>query len=505
MRNPCMSKTPATKSATGIGAVSGLTGASCAAAAAGVLTGLVAGTVQAQQPAGLATLDEIVVTARKVEERLLDVPLTVTAFTSAAIEAAGVTGLKDLAISTPGLFTSSALGSRSSDRIAIRGISAVAGTTGFAGVFVDGVYVPSSFAQGIEVSNVERVEILKGPQSALFGRATLSGAINYVTRRPGDEWEGKASATIGEHSHFEFSGLMSGPVSDTLSVLVSGRSYGRESPYVNQLTGQKDVGGQSSRNASLGLRWQPNEAFEAYARVLYGKDDDEAAAVYHQNSLANNCLPQLVPMSTTVTFPTYYCGEVKADPNAIRTVTFNAAVAAPFRGTYADDGNAGLDRESMRAMLELTSSRGAFDFTSVSALGRDKVRDANDLTTRAAFAYGPSVLLPSITFDRDVKFRDYSQELRVAYDADGALSGLLGAYYYRNRRTVPGLSCRHAGRRCGHPHRGEPRRLRAGAVGADRAVLDRRRSALAERRDRAGQPLLDAADRARHRKHEHAA
>ncbi len=328
-------------------------------------------TAQGNQVPRADALDEIIVTARKVEERLLDVPLTITAYTSAAIESAGVIGLKDLAISTPGLFTSSALGSRSSDRIAIRGISAVAGTSGFAGIFVDGVYVPSSFAQGIEVSNIERIEVLKGPQSALFGRATLSGAINYVTRRPSDQWEGKASASVGEYSHYEFSGLLSGPISDTLSVIGSARTYGRESPYVNQLTGLKDVGGQSSRNGTLGLRWRPNDDFEAYARILYGKDDDESAAVYHQNSLANNCLPQLVPMSTTVTFPTYFCGEVVPNVNAIRTITSNAAVPAPFRGTYADDGNAGLDRETMRAMLELSWQRGDLEFTSISALGRD--------------------------------------------------------------------------------------------------------------------------------------
>lgn len=381
-------------------------------------------------------LDEIVVTARKVEERLLEVPLTITAYSSQDLVEAGATGLRDLAVSTPGLFVSSALGSRSSDRIAIRGISAVAGTAGFAGIFIDGVYVPSSFAQGLEVSNVERVEVLKGPQSALFGRATLSGAINYVTKRPGDRWEGFASASLGGQDYSEIAGLISGPVSETVSVLGGARVYSRESDYVNQLSGQRDLGGQSSKNLTAALRWQPSDGFEAYARVLYAKDDDEAGVVYHQNSLANNCLPQSVAQGmATVVIPTYYCGEVVPNTGAIRTVTANSQVPAPFRGTYADDGTAGLDRESVRAMLELDWNFGDFDLTSISALGRDKVRDANDLTTRAAFAYGPSVGLPSITFDRDVKFEDWSQELRLAYAAGGAFSGLVGLYYYDNDRT----------------------------------------------------------------------
>ena len=220
-----------------------------------------------------------------------------------------------------------------------------------------------------------------------------------------------------------------------MSVLFGARTYGRESPYVNQLSGAKDVGGQSSRNATLGLRWRPNEDFEAYARLLIGKDDDESAAVYHQNSLANNCLPQLVPMSTTVFFPTYFCGEVIPNASQIRIATNNATVSLPFRGTYQDDGNAGLDRDSMRASLDMEWRRGNLTVSSITASGAEKIRDANDLTTRGAFAYAASVGIPSVTFDRDVRFRDMSQELRVAYDSEGSLSGLVGLYYYDAKRT----------------------------------------------------------------------
>jgi outer membrane receptor protein involved in Fe transport len=305
----------------------------------GAASCVLAAAAAAQQPVGgggagsSEGLDEIVVTARKVEERLLDVPLTITAFSTADIERTGAFGLRDLANLTPGLFVSSSLGSRSSDRIAIRGISAVAGTAGFAGIFIDGVYLPSGFAQAIELSNVERIEVLKGPQSALFGRATLSGAINYVTRRPGDEWESQAIATAGEFGLREVSGNVQGPLSDTWSLMLGGRYFERGSMFVNQLTGAEELGGQSSRNGTLGLRWRPNEDFDAYFRLLVGRDSDEAAAVYHQNSLANNCLLQPNPMAPTQLFPTYFCGEVVPNANAIRTVTSNASV--PTRTTVS--------------------------------------------------------------------------------------------------------------------------------------------------------------------------
>jgi iron complex outermembrane receptor protein len=419
---------------------------------------LLAGGAAAQQSDTTAArasggqVEEIVVTARKVEERLIDVPLTITAFNAVELERSGAIGLRDLANSTPGLFISSALGSRSSDRIAIRGISAVAGTAGFAGIFIDGVFVPSSLAQSLELSNVERVEVLKGPQSALFGRATLSGAINYVTRRPGDAWESMASASTGEYGFREISGNVAGPISDTWSMLVGGRYFERGSMFTNQLTGLKELGGQSSRNGTIGLRWRPNDDFDAYFRLLVGRDSDEAAAVYHQNSLANNCLFQPNPMAPTQQFPTYYCGEVLPNADAIRTIASNSAAPAGFRGTYQDDGIAGLDRDSARAALQLDWRRGDLTFSSVTATGADKVRDANDLTTRAAFTFAAPSGLPSITFDRDVRFRDFSQELRVAYSGEGAFSGLAGLYYFDNRRTEflayrAGTAAADAGRR----------------------------------------------------------
>lgn len=386
--------------------------------------------VQAEPALEAGDVDEVVVTARKVEERLLDVPLSITAFSAKDLEDANAFGIRDLAVATPGLFISSAQGSRSADRIALRGISAVSGTAGFVGIYLDGVYVPSSLAQGLELSNVERVEVLKGPQSALFGRATLSGAINYVTRRPGDEWEGQLRASFGEFSQTDFSAGVSGPISDTLSMLVGVRKYERGSMFVNQLTQAKEVGGQSSQSATLGLRWQPTDTVDAYLRVLFSNDDDEAPGVYLQNSTFNNCLRQ-----TPTGIPTYFCGEAIPNPNGIRLATSNSAVPSPFRGTFQDDGKSGLDRDSGRAALTVDWDLGNVLLTSITGYGRDKIRDATDLTTRAAFAYGPSVGLPSITFDRDVQFKDFSQEVRATFTGEGRWSGLVGAYYYDESRT----------------------------------------------------------------------
>ncbi len=135
-------------------------------------------------------LEEIIVTARKREESLQDVPLSITAFSEEAIAAAGMNSITDVATFTPNLSYRKSLG-RAFDRPAIRGQGPILGAQ-TVGLFIDGVFVAGTLSS-TPLDNVERIEVLKGPQAAAFGRATLAGAINYVTKTPGNEWEGKGS------------------------------------------------------------------------------------------------------------------------------------------------------------------------------------------------------------------------------------------------------------------------------------------------------------------------
>ena len=139
---------------------------------------------------GAGILEEIVVTARKVEESLLDVPISITAVTAAQIEASGIDDVADLALQTPGFSYRQGFGRTGSgqgeatSRPSIRGMSSILGAAN-AAFFVDGVYV-SGNVSSYQLDNLQRVEVIRGPQSALFGRQTFAGAINFVTREPGD-------------------------------------------------------------------------------------------------------------------------------------------------------------------------------------------------------------------------------------------------------------------------------------------------------------------------------
>ena len=171
-----------------------------------------------------ADLEEIVVTARKREESLQEIPLTVTAFDSAAIERNRIQDIIDVAKYTPGLTFDEGFVPQDS-RPQIRGLPSDRGKPPV-GILIDGIDVSSlSMLSGgggmlanLRLLDIERIEVVKGPQSALYGRTAFGGAINYISKKPGDNHERKLSADVGDYGQFEIKGSVSGPVNDKVSL-----------------------------------------------------------------------------------------------------------------------------------------------------------------------------------------------------------------------------------------------------------------------------------------------
>ena len=167
-----------------------------------------------------AALEEVVVTARKREENLQDLPMSVSAIDAAAITRLGVRDLADITRYTPGVNLDSGFG-LNDQRLVIRGLSPTRGRPNSA-ILVDGIDLTTesistpggSMLFNARLLDVERVEVVKGPQSALYGRAAFAGAIQYVTRDPSDEFQTDASIDIGEFGRRYLSAGISGPVTD---------------------------------------------------------------------------------------------------------------------------------------------------------------------------------------------------------------------------------------------------------------------------------------------------
>jgi iron complex outermembrane recepter protein len=149
-------------------------------------------------------LEEITITAQKREENLQNVPIAVSAFTGEQLQARGITNLGDLGSLAPNVQISTATGNTTGMQISIRGgvqINPALYWDPTVGVYVDGVYVAKNLGSVFDVMDLERIEVLRGPQGTLYGRNTLAGAVNFVTRAPSGEFGGTASVNAGNYDY----------------------------------------------------------------------------------------------------------------------------------------------------------------------------------------------------------------------------------------------------------------------------------------------------------------
>jgi iron complex outermembrane recepter protein len=250
-------------------------------------------TMTAPQQAN-ADAEVVIVTARKREETVQDVPLSVTAFSARQIEARGLTSIADVATQTPGFSFRSGFG-RTFDRPVIRGMATIQGASN-AAFFIDGVFINGSVA-GYGLDNLERIEVVKGPQSALFGRSSFSGAINYITRKPGNQLRGKAAMTLGSAGRVEASGFLSGPLmTDKLKFEVNARLYSFDGQFTNEIDPGRNLGEESSSSYGLTLYFTPFENLELSYRGTRIRDADNSPAF----ALIGRTIGQTFPLAPGV-------------------------------------------------------------------------------------------------------------------------------------------------------------------------------------------------------------
>lgn len=245
--------------------------------------------------------DTIVVTARKREETLLEVPIAVSAFNGAAIQDRMAQDISDLADFTPGFQIQEAFG-RDSDRPVMRGASNILFSDGKVGIFLDGAPYFGDFSS-LDLANIERVEVIKGPQSAVFGRGTLSGAINVVLKRPTEDFEGRVSGTIGNFDRRELSAALSGPIIDGIGFQAGVKFFDIDGQFRNTAVPGERLGDQNTKQYTAGLFFDPSDDINASVRWLHQEDDDGHFAIGLQRSSVNNCFLTTRP---------YFCGVIEA-------------------------------------------------------------------------------------------------------------------------------------------------------------------------------------------------
>jgi outer membrane receptor protein involved in Fe transport len=252
----------------------------------------------------LMGLDEVTVTARRREESLQEVPLSITAFSTEEIRRAGIAGFGDVAKLTPSLVFDQEFGANDT-RPTIRGLPATRGRPPV-GVLIDGIDVSSealATAGGgnllnLRLLDLERIEVVKGPQSALYGRVAFGGAVNYVTARPDDTFSGRVTAMAGNGETYEVAGSIGGPLGDSgLRARLYG-GYSRADGFFRNVVSGRNLGGHEAAQVSLSFDYDAGERFSLRGFLSYGDQENEQQPYYQYSTIDNSTA--LLPLPVNV-------------------------------------------------------------------------------------------------------------------------------------------------------------------------------------------------------------
>lgn len=371
------------------------------------------------------TLEVVTVTARKRSEELQDTPQAITAFTADDIRAKGITSVRDVALNTTGLNYSPIFGSVVATPI-IRGSAQTFGAPNV-GVFLDGVYLTGKAAIDIDLADLERVEVVKGPQSALYGRNTFAGAINYITKRPGFTPSGEVRLSAGNHDYFEALASYSGPVSDSVTVRVAARHAERDGYFLSSID-NGDIDFEENTSLLAELAWESGAGLSVRGRVMYNEEDSgqPASAVVRANALPR--VTPVIPPATGLGLLQTYVGSL---PGRTRRLPVNTV-------TVNELNNYGYREDTTRANLTVDYAFETMALTSITAWNEreyDYQFDGdNTICDRTSCPnFGPPIAGGTSRFATSSevgKITDWSQELRLASTTDGPLQWLVGFYYY---------------------------------------------------------------------------
>jgi outer membrane receptor protein involved in Fe transport len=342
-------------------------------------------------------LEEIVVTASKRATTLQEIPIAVTVTTADTIEKAQIQDLIDLQAVVPSLRVSQLQTSRNANFV-IRGFGNGANNPGIepsVGVFIDGVYRSRSAAAISDLPRLERVEVLSGPQSTLFGKNASAGVVSVVTPVPQGESGGFFSASVGDYSAVVLKGLVEGSLSDNLAFDIAGSYNSRDGYFENLALGEEL--NERNRYAIRGqLNWTPNDS--TAVRVIADYDQIDEACCGVVNILSG-------PATGAINF---LGGQlVPNDPEALEGFFDDPAIN--------EISNFGL------------SIQGDFDFEKFSVTSITSFRN-NDVFDNQDIDFSSGDLTNSNK--NDINIDTFTQEIRFISNGDGAVDWLVGAFYF---------------------------------------------------------------------------
>lgn len=330
---------------------------------------------------------EIVVTARKRSESIQDVPASIQAVSQAQIQSLNVSSLSDLNGTTPNASIAPS-GSTNAGAITIRGITSLVRNAGFeagAAVYVDGVFQGRPTGNNQDLVDIERVEILRGPQGTLYGKNTTAGAFSLTTVSPGDSWQGAGFIRLGSRQEMQVAAYAAGPlIADTLGIKLS-----------------------------------------AYRRLQDGYQDDVATGAKYGNTDVFGARGQL--RLTLADWTIDVRGDyVNDNGSAAKQEPVTSPAVVPGRDTIASDLLQPNSVEGGGVSLTVERDLGFATISSISAWRKLKTTQITDDDYYAV----PIPVLVGVSHDWTDKARQFSQELRLTSNSGGPFSYVAGVYYF---------------------------------------------------------------------------
>jgi iron complex outermembrane receptor protein len=360
-----------------------------------LMAGLIAAgntTVYAQQAKEDLVLEEVLVTARKRVESLQDVSVAVSAVTAQALDDAHIRNSAELTKLVPSL----TLGSGGGESFAIRGVGTLAYSVGVepsVSTMIDGVVLGRPEQSFMQLVDIQRVEVLRGPQGSLFGKNSSAGVVHFITRDPSEEFEAEVSGSAIEHDEYRIGVTVSAPLTDTLGARLT---YGgvRDDGYIKNVYDGDTYNGGDSDTVRFKLRWQPTLDLDFKWSSDYASTDD-----------TNRVRPQRIVVSPLV------------------AEELLPVVASKKNDRVNLDGRIYKDVDTFGHSLEVNWDIGDYTLTSISAY-RDYDKDEQgDIDGRPTNPVG----FDQVAHDQQNQF---SQEFRIASPAYGSFHYVAGLYAF---------------------------------------------------------------------------
>src|SRR5215217_1201654 len=382
----------------------------------------IAGAAQAEVQPGTTTVDEIIITAEKRSESLQDVPVSVSAYTAETRQIVGINNIQDLANFTPGLSFSG-----SEDRVFVRGVGRQTNTNGSdpgVATYTDGIYDASTRSVGASDFFVERVEVLRGPQGTLYGRNSIGGAINAISKRPTESFSGEVRATVGDYGVFNVEAAVSGSLTEGLRARLAGARYNQEDGYYKNVSGGPDEGGIGERTyVELQLEADLGEDIDVWAKIFTGALDGRNRTTNYVGDYDTALYPTnaIIPGSGFGYTTAGYTGGPAINPALRDASRFNTNT--PSRQKLSD--NVGI-------AVDVTWSLPGVDVRYLGGLQTYTVPLAPGFSICAAFIPGctATTISPGQAFGYVEDKAFGSSEINFSSNGEGPLQWIAGAYYY---------------------------------------------------------------------------